>query len=310
VAHRIRGDGGRITPPEPAVIDLHTHSSRSDGVLEPAELLAAARASGIRVLAITDHDSLAAYRKLAAGNGNGNGNGHSSRLGLDLVPAVEINSVLSGDDGLLEGELHVLGYGVDPADEAFEQLLADQRSQRRRRFDRVVERLRDLGLSVDAEIEQLTFHDEAALGRPTLARALVRAGHADSVDDAFRRILAGGRPGYVPREGVGPRAAIRAIRAGGGLPVLAHFADAPSRQGLLRGLMTIGLGGLEVYYRGFDAETVIALEATARTLRLLPTGGSDYHGDRESYAEAHAHLWVPREVGLELGTALGSEAHT
>jgi predicted metal-dependent phosphoesterase TrpH len=304
VAHRVRGAGGPITPPEPAVVDLHTHSTRSDGVFEPSELLAAARGAGIRLFAIADHDSLAAYRELAAGNG-----GHE-KLGLDLLPAVEINSVVAGDDGLLEGELHILGYGVDPADEAFEALLADQRGQRRRRFDRVVERLRELGLSVDAEIEQLTFHDEAALGRPTLARALVRAGHAQSVDDAFRRILSGGRPGYVPRDGVGPRAAIRAIRAAGGLPVLAHFAEAPTRHDLLRGLQAIGLAGLEVYYRGFGVETVTALEATARNLRLLATGGSDYHGDRESYAEAHASLWVPREVGLELLTALGREAHT
>jgi predicted metal-dependent phosphoesterase TrpH len=299
-----RGGGIPITPPEPAVVDLHTHSTRSDGVLEPAELLAAAHDAGIRVFAITDHDSLAAYRELAAGNG------HAAGRRLELIPAVEINSVVSGDDGLLEGELHILGYGVDPADEAFEALLADQRAQRRLRFDRAVGRLRELGLSVDAELEQLTFHDEAALGRPTLARALVRAGHAESVDDAFRRILSGGKPGYVPRDGVGPRAAIGAIREAGGIPAIAHFGDAPARLDLLRDLQSIGLAGLEVYYRGFGVETVTALEATARTLGLLPTGGSDYHGDRESYPEAHASLWVPLEVGLELQAALGREAHT
>lgn len=292
-----------VIPPEPAVVDLHTHTSRSDGVLEPVDLLVAALAAGITTFAITDHDSLSAYRELTAGNGNGgNSNGGHSAIGLDLIPAVEINSVAtaSRDDGLHEGELHILGYGVDPASDEFEALLAAQRGQRRRRFERAVTRLRELGLSVDAELEHLTFHEDAALGRPTLARMLVTAGHAQSVDDAFRRILSGGRPGYVPREGVGPRAAVRAIRAAGGLPVLAHFAEAPEHLDRLRELRELGVGGLEVHYRGFGAATRAALAETAQAIGFIPTGGSDYHGDRETYAEAHARLWVPPEVGAEV----------
>lgn len=285
-----------VIPPEPSVVDLHTHTSRSDGVLEPVDLLAAALAAGITTLAITDHDSLAAYRELAAGNGG------PDTLGLDLIPAVEINSVAttSREDRFAEGELHILGYGVNPDSDEFEALLAAQRGGRRRRFERAVTRLRELGLSVDAELEHLTFHEDAALGRPTLARMLVTAGHASSVDDAFSRILSGGRPGYVPREGIGPRAAVRAIRAAQGLPVLAHFAEAPDHVDRLRELRELGVGGLEVHYRGFGAATRAALAATALAVGFTPTGGSDYHGDRESYAEAHARLWVPPEIGAEV----------
>src|SRR5688572_23620449 len=158
-------------------------------MLEPSELLAAAAAAGIRTFSITDHDTLAGYRELAAGEGHPN---------LELIPGVEINSVVVGTDGLREGELHVLGYGVDAASDEFEDLLAAQRSQRRRRYQLALDRLRELGMPVDALSESLVFHDDAALGRPTLARLLVQAGFADSVDDAFRRILSSGKPGYVP----------------------------------------------------------------------------------------------------------------
>jgi predicted metal-dependent phosphoesterase TrpH len=299
MAHRIGPAGDeRVVPPSAAIVDLHTHTSRSDGVLEPAELLQAAIDARIAVFAITDHDSLAAYRELTAAG---------PQTMLDLIPGVEINSVVSGDDGLREGELHVLGYGVDPASDEFEAMLAGQRAQRRTRFERAVAKLRELGLSIDAELEQLTFHDEAALGRPTLARMLVHAGHADSVDDAFRRILSGGKPGYVPRDGVGPRAAVHAIRQAGGLASLAHFSEAPRRLDVLRDLKDVGVGGLEVYYRGFGADTVAALEATAQALGFTATGGSDYHGDRESYAAAHAMLWVPPEIGTSIRGAISSQ---
>ena len=135
-----------------------------------------------------------------------------------------------------------------------------------------------------------------ALGRPTVARALIEAGYADSVEDAFSRLLGWGKPGYVPRSGLGPVEAIEAIRAADGLAVLAHFGEAPSRVEVVRELVEAGLGGLEVYYRSFDAATVFAVGEVAAALGLVATGGSDYHGDTSTYAEAHAGLWVPPEV--------------
>ena len=141
---------------------------------------------------------------------------------------------------------------------------------------------------------------------PTIARALIAAGFASSVEDAFARIIGHGAPGYVRREGLGPEEAIRVVRAAEAIPVLAHFREAPARLELLRELVEIGLGGLEVYYRSFDAATVTAVGEVASTLGLIATGGSDYHGDLGTYAESHASLWVPPEVGETLLTQLAA----
>jgi predicted metal-dependent phosphoesterase TrpH len=288
-AYRTTG-GTPVVPAYPSRVDLHVHSSRSDGVMEPLALVEAAAAAGVRLLALADHDTLAGVRELLAPGAPGR-----QPLPLELLPAVEINSVASGIDGLWEGELHILGLGVDPSGEAFEAALERQRQGRARRFELMVERLRELGFGVDAYLPDDGAAAGVALGRPRLARSLVAAGHAASVDDAMERLLARGRPAYIQREGLGPREAIAAIAAAGGLPVLAHFPDAAVRSDLIRELIEAGLRGLEVHYRRFDAETVAEMETLARELRLVPTGGSDYHGDGETYAEAHATIFVPDE---------------
>jgi 3',5'-nucleoside bisphosphate phosphatase len=229
-------------------------------------------------------------------------------LPLELVPAVEINSVAAGIDGLWEGELHILGLGVDPADEAFEAALARQRRSREIRFGMMIARLRDLGMPVDESAAALKTEPGSSLGRPQIARLLVAAGYAPSVDAAMRNLLARGKPAYVARQGLGPREAIAAIRAAGGLPALAHFPDAPARRDLVAELMSAGLGGLEVHYRHFDADTVAEMATLAAALRLVPTGGSDYHGDGETYAQAHAALFVPDGDAVALFAALGRGA--
>src|SRR5205823_160931 len=142
------------------------------------------------------------------------------------VPGVEINSITVGLPELWEGELHILGLGVAPDDERLEERLAAQRAARRHRFQRTLERLRELGLPVQAGASEIGGDDETALGRPTIGRLLVAAGHATSVEDAFQRLLGRGKPAYVPREGLGPTEAIRVIRGAGGLAALAHFAEA------------------------------------------------------------------------------------
>jgi len=289
--------GAQVVPPHPSRVDLHTHSSRSDGVLEPTALVEAAAAAGVRCLALADHDTLAGVRELCAPG--------EQPLALELLPAVEINSVATGIGRLWEGELHILGLGVDPSDDAFEATLERQRHGRAHRFELMLERLRVLGLGVDAYLPAGGTVAGTALGRPTIARALVAAGHASSVDDAMRRLLARSRPAYVQRQGLGPREAIVAITAAGGLPTLAHFPDARDRMDLVRELIESGLRGLEVHYRRFDAETVAEMEAIARELRLVPTGGSDYHGDGETYAEAHATIFVPEEDATLVFASLG-----
>jgi predicted metal-dependent phosphoesterase TrpH len=296
--HRAKSTDWR--PPGPAHLDLHTHTCRSDGILTPADLANAAASAGIRVLAITDHDTLAGVRELRTDT--------AVPAGLEILPGIELNSVLQEPASIGEGEVHILGLGVDPDDDELEGALARQRTSRRSRFDRIVTRLRELGMPIEAALEAQeearATTDEDALGRPRIARALIAAGFATSVEDAFNRYISGGRPAYVPRLGLDAVQSIRAIRRAGGMPALAHFAEAPANLPFLRELMDAGLAGLEVYYRAYDQDTVRILRDIAVRLGLVMTGGSDYHGDRESYAEAHAQLWVPDEVDGPLRAAL------
>jgi predicted metal-dependent phosphoesterase TrpH len=294
---------GLREPHPPSTIDLHTHTLRSDGLLTPAELVSAAFDVGVRTLAITDHDTLAGFREVVAGG--------SIPSAMTLLAGVEINALVPRNAGLLDGELHVLGFGMAPDDAAFEAALVAQRGHRRLRFERTVDRLRELGLGIDAQVEGILAAEpgassDDALGRPTIARALMAAGHATSVEDAFARLIGYGGPAYVRREGLGPVEAIAAIREARGTPVLAHFREAPEQIRVLSELKEAGLAGLEVYYRTFDEATVAAVRVVADELGLLATGGSDYHGDTETYAEAHAALSIPESVATNLVASISA----
>jgi 3',5'-nucleoside bisphosphate phosphatase len=295
------GAAAGFVPPEPALADFHTHTLRSDGILTPVELVTAVAATGVKLLAITDHDTLAGVRELRASG--------ETPARLEVIPGIEINTVVRDRDHVLEGEVHILGIGVDPDDEALEAALALQRDARRLRFEKMVGKLRDLGMPIEAALETLpATTDEDALGRPRIARALIAGGHAESVEDAFNRHLSSGRAAYVPREGLGPREALAAIRAAGGLASLAHYSEAPDHLDWLGELIDMGLNGLEVHYRAFDPDTVRTMRRIATDHRLVWTGGTDYHGDRETYAEAHAQFWNPPEVADSVRGALGRRA--
>jgi predicted metal-dependent phosphoesterase TrpH len=296
---RHEAPGEPVIPPGPSRIDLHTHTARSDGLLEPAELVAQAAAAGVRLLAITDHDTLAGVREvLAAG---------AVPAGLELLPGIEINAVVRNRPELRESEVHVLGLGVDPHDEGLEATLQRQRDARRIRFERMVRVLAEIGVPIDDALEALPpTGDDDALGRPRVARAMIAKGYAASVEDAFQRYLSRGRPGYVPRDGLGPIEAIEAIRAAGGLTSLAHFSEAPEHMAVIDELRAAGLRGIEVYYRTFDAPTVAVMERVAAVRSLVATGGSDYHGDLGPYAATHAELWVPPSVEGPLRSAMAT----
>ncbi len=286
-----------VVPPGLATIDLHSHTARSDGLLEPVELVRQAAAAGVRLLAITDHDTVAGVRALLKAR--------AVPPGLELLPGIELNAIVSGRPDLRESEIHILGLGIDPDNERLEDALALQRVRRRTRFDRMVERLREIGRPVDDALEALpATGDDDALGRPRLARAMIAKGYATSIEDAFARYLSAGQAAYLPREGLGPRECIELIRSAGGLSALAHFSEAPEKPGIIDELIDFGLDGLEVYYRSFDASTVASMAEFASARALLATGGSDYHGDLEPYAATHARLWVPPEVESPLRAAM------
>jgi 3',5'-nucleoside bisphosphate phosphatase len=294
----------QMVSPRRNQVDLHTHTDRSDGVLPPHRLYDEMRRSGLRICAIADHDTLAGYRELrAAGLGATAGPG-----GPQLIAAVEINSLADPElremgVQLEEGELHILGYGVDPDDARFEERLAAQRGSRKTRLLLIVEALRRLGKPIDDQIAPLLAAQEA-LGRPHIARAMVEAGHVTSVQEAFDLWIDRDGPAYVPRQGMASRDAIDAINAAGGICVLAHYPAAPEQPELIRLLMDWGLRGLEVNYRRFLPEAVERMADFAASLGLVATGGSDYHGDGMSYAEAQATTWVPETVGEGLLAAL------
>ncbi len=286
-------------------VDLHTHTARSDGVLEPLELYAQMRAWGSALVAITDHDTLAGVQEMLAA-----GCGAPDTTGPRLIVGVEINTMVDSAIEALGGteerlsELHILGLGVDPNDVALAATLTRQREARARRVGLTLDRLRGLGMPVDDHLPQVDGGIEA-LGRPHVARALVSAGHAVDVQDAFARYLVPGMPAYVRRQGLGPRDAIEAIVAAGGIASLAHAAWAPDEPAVIDGLMRWGLGALEVHYHHWDEERIERMGSFADARGLLRTGGSDYHGDTGSYAEAQAEVHVPPAVGERLLTALG-----
>jgi 3',5'-nucleoside bisphosphate phosphatase len=288
-------------------VDLHTHTSRSDGILPPRELHAQMARYGMALVAITDHDTLAGAAELrAAGLG-----AVAGAAGPRIIAGVEINTVGGealrryglGRDG---EELHILGYGLDPADPALDAMLLRQRTGRRDRIALTLERVAGLGMHIELDPDAAGTDGNEAIGRPHVARALVAAGHAASVDDAFARYLDHGGSCYVPRQGIGPQDAVELIVACGGIAVLAHSPAAADRPEVIAEMMGWGLRGLEVYYHRFSPETVARLAAFATEQGLLATGGSDYHGDTMDYATAQAATWVPDSIGDRLLEALAA----
>ncbi|MBA3826590.1 MAG: PHP domain-containing protein [Ktedonobacterales bacterium] len=254
-------------PPEevaPTMLaDLHTHSTASDGLYAPAHLVEMAHAAGLTVMALTDHDSTEGVAEAQA---------TGTRLGIEVIPGVEINTELSNGDG----EAHVLGYFLRWHETAFQDELRRRRTEREARGRQMVEQLRAVGLPITWE--QVLRHADGAVGRPHVAAALVEVGAATSVADAFDRYVGRGKPGYVARTPFTPSQAIALIRSAGGVAALAHPAGIPDLPHRLNELVAAGLGGLETYYGPYDDGTVERLRKLAEQHGLIPTGGSDYHG--------------------------------
>ena len=242
-------------------IDLHTHSTASDGLLSPAELVKQAKGAGLALIALTDHDTTNGLEDaLRAGLANQ----------LEVVPGIEVNTEIPG------AEVHVLGYFLDYQQPAFQHTLQTLRDMRVTRAQRMVEKLRALEIPITWErVRELAA---GTVGRPHVAAALVEKGYANSVADAFNRYLYHGGPGYVPRYKLSPLDACRLIQSVHGLPVLAHPAELSDLDTLLASLAQAGLAGMEVYYGDYSPETVDRLHGLTEQHHLIPTGGSDYHG--------------------------------
>ncbi len=253
--------------------DLHVHSDRSDGVHPPAEIVRMAVDINLGGVALTDHDTTAGLQEFTE---------TPAPDWLIRVPGIEISTDWHGE------EVHLLGYLVPEHSPRLEKRLQHFREGRERRFPKMVERLRNLGIDLDEESVRAILENVESPGRPHLARLLVEAGVVRDINEAFERYLGEGRPAYVRREMIDLYDGVRLLDSVGAVPVLAHplFFPVETIQGLLRELVELGLRGVEVEYAypnspGKDAFD--ALRRTARELGLIETGGSDYH-DPESYA--------------------------
>lgn len=243
--------------------DLHTHSAFSDGVLSPTELIDLAYRRGVRIMALTDHDTIEGLPEAFA---------TAARYpDLTLIPGVEISTDVPGS------EVHVLGHFIDWQNQEFQRRLLHMRQSRLRRARKMVDKLAALGKPVEWERVQ-SLASEGAIGRPHIARALLEAGHITTINEAFDLYLSRNGPAYVEREHLTPAQVVEMIAAANGLPTLAHPRELNQLEEFLSQLKAAGLIGMEVYYQDYSPEEIERLRAVADRFALIPLGGSDYHG--------------------------------
>lgn len=266
-------------------IDLHLHSTASDGILPPAKVVEAARAAGLTVIALTDHDTVAGvHEAVLAGEGRG----------VRVISGVE----LSAHEDASGREVHVLGLHVTRLD-ALERALTDLRQKRTERAQLIVNRLSEIGvaMSLDKVLEQ---SNGGAVGRPHIARALIQSGAVADQREAFDRYLGQGRAAFVPKSLFLIEDAIRIIHEAGGIAIWAHPSRTAKRERVER-LVAQGLDGLEVRHPSHSPDVAAGLEALCDFLGLVPSGGSDWHGpvgDRTLGGQIVPREWLERQDRL------------
>ena len=247
------------------MIDLHLHTTASDGRRTPAELVHWASVAGVTVMAVTDHDTTAAIAEVKKA---------AARRGIEAVSGIEITAVEGGRD------IHMLGYFFDEQDAALAAFLADQRKARVDRAEAIAATLASLGKPIDGQAvlsSQKPFSGRS-IGRPLIAEAMVTAGHVANIREAFDDWLGEGRPAFMPREGPAPEDVLTVVHDAGGVVSLAH----PGRTRIdarIPSLVEAGLDALEVYHPDHRRDTEVRYRALAVSLGCLITGGSDFHGD-------------------------------
>lgn len=275
------------------IIDLHLHSTASDGSLGPAELMEVAARAGVSCVALTDHDSTAGLKEAAA---------VAASAGMDFIPGIELGCSTE------YGQVDVLGYYVPLDDAAFEKRLQGLRAARGRRNMLILGKLDELGLHVSPE--ELEAEAESTAGRPHIAAIMMKKGYVKSIREAFERFLGEGKSAYVPKEDFSPEEAVRLLVSVGAVPVIAHpmLIHAPWEwlDALVGRLSECGLGGLEAYHSEHDGRGVRNIVGLAQKYGLIVTGGSDFHGTAKphiSVGRGRGSLVVPETVTRDLATA-------
>jgi 3',5'-nucleoside bisphosphate phosphatase len=274
-------------------IDLHIHSTASDGTLTPIEILALAETLHLGAISLTDHDAVDGNRDLLR-----TGVPRSIRF----LTGIEI-SASPPPLFPVSGSFHILGYGIDIEDKALNQTLITLQDARKNRNPYIIRKLNTLGIKID--LDQVSqFSGECQLGRPHIANYLVHEGFAESIDEAFDKYLGKGKPAYVEKLRISCREAIKLILDAGGLPVLAHPYLLKLEKGvvfeeLIVELKSIGLKGIEIYYPEHPLESVRFYAKIAREYNLIITGGTDFHGDIKpeiKLGSGFGDLFVPYEI--------------
>ena len=244
-----------------ALVDLHLHTTASDGTLSPTQLVRLLADKGLRIVAVTDHDSLEGLdeaRREAL-----------SHPEMTLIPGIELGTDTP------HGEIHVLGYYLDEESAELQETLVRFREGRELRARRMVEKLRAMGFLI--EWERVAELAEGAIARPHIAQAMVEKGYVTYSYQAFDRYIGRNGPAYVERDKLTPKDAVSLISRYRGLPALAHPADIPDLDDVLRSLVPLGLVGMDVHYGVYNSDQVQRLLALCERHALIPLGGSDYH---------------------------------
>jgi predicted metal-dependent phosphoesterase TrpH len=246
------------------MIDLHLHTTASDGLLRPRLLVQRAAAAGLTTIAITDHDTVGGVREAVEAG---------AELGVRVVPGIEITAVENHRD------VHVLGYFLDPDNPVLTTFLQAQRSDRIRRVREIGSRLAGLGYRIEIEpLLAAAAHSSRSIGRPAIADALVAGGHTVDRNEAFARLLGRGCPAFVPRTGVAGAVVTETVHAAGGVASLAHPGIAAD-DALIESLAARGLDAIEVWHSDHTPQQQTHYAALADRLGIAKSGGSDYHGD-------------------------------
>ena len=261
-----------MSPAPSNFVDLHCHSTASDGTLSPTQLIDLARRQTLSAIALTDHDTVAGVAEAAAA---------ALSAGIDFLPGIEISASFPHP-----GTLHLLGYGIDPASPALQAMASELIGGRDARNPKIIARLQELGLKITMdEVEAAAHigHGGGVVGRPHIAGVLLKKGYVKSIKEAFNVYLAPGGQAFFDKERLAPRDAIARIHASGGVAVLAHptqlrTQNAAELDRVVKDLVDLGLDGIETIHSDFNDADVKAFDALAAKYSLLRTGGSDYHG--------------------------------
>lgn len=271
-------------------VDLHLHSHFSDGNWSPSQVVARAIELGFHSIALTDHDTTAGLdeaRRRAGGD-------------IEFVNGIEFNTIWMDGEGVPQ-DVHILGYFIDPEAPSIKEAIVAQQAARNLQFEKTIQVFSEAGIDIRLQVEAAA--GKGTLGRPHLAQAILAAGHAATIDDAYEMLMSRTSHYHVARRSITPEAAIAAIKTAGGVSSMAHPGKSDWLNDLVAGLRKSGLNALEAYHRSHSGTQVRKIMKLAGAHGLLVSGGSDCHGPWREYPASIGEVLVPDQVLNELRDA-------